>query len=44
MRCRLDDTPAAEDEASEQEEEERGLLGFELPEVRPREVRTYSCR
>ena len=48
MRCRLDDTPPAENEAPEQEaeekEEEQGLFGFRRPEVPPAEFWRYSCR
>lgn len=46
MRCGLEDTPAAENEAPEQETEEeaRGLFGFRRPEVPPAEFRKYSCR
>ncbi len=48
LRCSLEDTPPAEDEAPEQEaeeeEEERGLFGFRRPEAAPAEFRRYSCR
>ncbi len=49
LRCRLEDTPPAEEEAVEQEaeeeeEEERDLFGFRRPEPAPAEFRRYSCR